>query len=1141
VDTDCPGVETCNASVGDHNSGLISVIDNIQATSWTPFAEAFYNAMGYFSRTNDYPLPPARIVPTSRTEFNFTGFPVSYDTNKNPSQKPCQKNNVLVITDGMSTADMNAQVTGSLVGLATAYSSVVSAAVGSTMPADFGSQCSYSGSTSLPALTWVANHRNIKNLSMTDPNVKHCTNDLFGTTCTNDADCGGEPGVLCTNLPTRSSESIQTWVVYTNPTTTTAATLCDPYTLMNESATNGGTKLFQASSVSALSQELAAAFGQVSARAASGTAASVLASREGSGANIIQTVFYPHKVFTNTATGVDDEINWIGRLANLWYWVDPLTNNSNVREDGGIAAGSPTNTDPSGGNKILKMKADSSNRDGRDYIVNMRYDKISGVTMADRFTDPLGNGLIGTQVLPSITFENLGNLWEAGTILWERNITTAAGKRKIYTTIDGQNLLSGNFSNNAINPTPAHGTADTDNSATLAPYLQTNPTDTTEATKIISWVAGSDVAGYRPRTVKVETIDPARIARVWKLGDVVNSTPKIMSWKPLNSYGQRYNDSTYGSADTLTALTDPTHYVTTDAYKNRNVVFVGGNDGMLHAFKMGIMQQSWSGQGATEVARMMIDRTSGMLCSAGTTSIAPTCGQEMWAFIPKNALPYLKYMADPGYCHVYSIDLTPYIFDASIGGSADTADTPRTVGSWRTILIGGMRFGGACRSSTSTCTNCVKTPTSVGGADVGYSSYFALDVTDPVSPSLLWEFSDPALGFSTTGAAIARINGTTAGVSDKTTNGNWYVVLGSGPTGPISTTDHQFMGTSDQNLKLFVLDLKTGSLLTPPIDTGLQNAFAGSLVGSALDLDNGDYQDELVYVPYVTKDTASNTWTNGGVGRLMTHRNTDPARWTWNRLIDGVGPVTTAVGKIFDKTSDNLWVYFGTGRYYFVQTNTYDDPIGQGYLFGIKDPCESAIANNIACTASDPAVSWCGNGCSNRSGSPSCTLPTSCGDLTNTTDIANVPLADDANGSSFKGCYISLDPDGLFTYPPDSATNFMSERVLTDPVASSASGVVYFNSYKPYTDICMLSGKSFTWAMQYNTCGPASGLRGTVLVQSSTGAIQQIDLRPPTGDPPPGSSGGRRLPTTVEGLIGGGMSVIAPPGPTKRVVHIRER
>ena len=203
------------------------------------------------------------------------------------------------------------------------------------------------------------------------------------------------------------------------------------------------------------------------------------------------------------------------------------------------------------------------------------------------------------------------------------------------------------------------------------------------------------------------------------------------------------------------------------------MVFAGANDGMLHAFNLGLLEDSWTGQGTYEKARLT----------------GADLGKEMWAFIPKNVLPYLKYITNPYYCHIFNVDLTPFIFDASIGGNAGDAK-PANGSSWRTVLIGGMRTGGACRGTTTACTDvdegggggkdCVNTPVDVGGASVGYSSYFAIDVTDQNNPQLLWEFSDPQLGFATTGPTVVRIGNTN-------NNGDWFVVFGSGPTGPIIT------------------------------------------------------------------------------------------------------------------------------------------------------------------------------------------------------------------------------------------------------------------------------------------------------------------------------------------------------------------
>ena len=159
-------------------------------------------------------------------------------------------------------------------------------------------------------------------------------------------------------------------------------------------------------------------------------------------------------------------------------------------------------------------------------------------------------------------------------------------------------------------------------------------------------------------------------------------------------------------------------------------------------------------------------------------------------------------------------------------------------------------MGGASHPSNSACdtaTGCVKAPiVTTGYEDVGLSSYFALDVTEPTSPSLMWEFANPALGYTLTPPAIVRINGKKGGGGadqnnpDKSKNGRWYAVFGSGPTGPINTATHQFYGKSDQTLKLFIVDLKTGALLRT-IDTGIPNAFAGALTSnSTLDTDFWD-------------------------------------------------------------------------------------------------------------------------------------------------------------------------------------------------------------------------------------------------------------------------------------------------------------
>jgi type IV pilus assembly protein PilY1 len=399
--------------------------------------------------------------------------------------------------------------------------------------------------------------------------------------------------------------------------------------------------------------------------------------------------------------------------------------------------------------------------------------------------------------------------------------------------------------------------------------------------------------------------------------------------------------------------------------------------------------------------------------------------------------------------------------------------------------------------------NCVQNPVN----NLGYSTYFALDVTDQNNPVLLWEFSNENLGFTTTGPVVVR-------VGDPAHNGKWFVVFGSGPTGPISTSDQQFLGRSDQNLQLFILDMKTGSL-ERTIDTGISQAFAGSLSNSSMDVDS-NYQDDIVYVGYIKKAALADAWIQGGVGRLQTKQSRNIVDWTWSQVIDNVGPVKSAVAHLLSKRKGQLWLFFGTGRYYFEQQATVDDENSQRSLFGIKDPCYSTSGLNASCTTA-------------FSGS--------------LTDVSNAP--DAAPSEITDGWKINLDTSGTYTHcelrNPDGTCAqsvqhfYRAERVVTDPF-TTMSGLVFFASYKPYSDVCAYGGKSFIWGMRYNTGGAAGALlKGIITPQLSTGSIELVDLSKSFIE-----KGGRRS-VSLEGWIPGGIEPPPNSPAVQRVIHMRQR
>jgi type IV pilus assembly protein PilY1 len=117
--------------------------------------------------------------------------------------------------------------------------------------------------------------------------------------------------------------------------------------------------------------------------------------------------------------------------------------------------------------------------------------------------------------------------------------------------------------------------------------------------------------------------------RTYLLGDIVNSEAVYVRKAMFN-----YVDSGYASFKAGTET-------------RRAMVYVGANDGMLHAFDA-------------------------------------TTGDELWAYVPTAVFPRLYRLADKAYetRHTYFVDSTPVVSDVKIGGQ------------WRTILVGGLGAGG---------------------------------------------------------------------------------------------------------------------------------------------------------------------------------------------------------------------------------------------------------------------------------------------------------------------------------------------------------------------------------------------------------------------------------------------------------------
>ena len=447
--------------------------------------------------------------------------------------------------------------------------------------------------------------------------------------------------------------------------------------------------------------------GQVS----SGSAISILSEGQTqNGANMLQGVFYPAKYFGTTA------ISYPGYLYNYWYYTS--TQYNNIRED--------TVHD-----YILELD--------QDYGLSFLFDPQAGLSV-DRYSDPNGSGNPNVFV-NNVGLDALSPIWEAGKML----LQTTAGSRQILTpgtNSNGSGLVSFDTSNTTLT-TPA--SSPLGNPAlipsTFDSCLQPPGTSNTAILQnLITYVRGTDItnnfcsngttfnntacnsnsdcktapyttcatlSSCRNRTVGLcsngtacnsdpDCTSGSCTKNVWKMGDIVYSTPQVQT-----DYLYCFNGSSF-STQSCTKDSDCTTGTYTTCQKKQSVVFVGANDGMLHAFETGVISTTGLDSSKHQVAELTGIPTSSM-------------GQELWGFIPTNSLPYLRCLASPSGCHLYYNDLSPYIttmnqqYCSNATSQSCTQDSDCGSGTCttmaRTVLIGGMRLGGAAISTVNYCLN----------------------------------------------------------------------------------------------------------------------------------------------------------------------------------------------------------------------------------------------------------------------------------------------------------------------------------------------------------------------------------------------------------------------------------------------------
>ncbi len=747
-------------------------------------------------------------------------------------------------------------------------------------------------------------------------------------------------------------------------------------------------------------------------RTSSGTAVSVLSTSTRGSAYLSQAYFIPAKT---SASGED--LTWIGEMKGLW--VDLF---GQIREDTDQSHDIPTS--------VAQLEYN------KDYVAKFFFDTTDSQTKVHLYTSD-STGKVETpctSITTRLLDTNNPNLllrtiWNVGEKLW----TESPSDRKIYTSLDASTLTE--FK------------ADSSTASQLKPYLRAY--DNTDALNIIKYIRGEDVdvcldsdsgtcssTGHRNRSLTMNSV-----THIWKLGDIIYSNPRVLSHFPLGTYNIRYNDRTYTDFIRETAY-DPT---LTNPIKRDDYLFVGANDGMLHCFYMGRIKEDPDPANYPNVKAAVLD---------SNTNYDP--GDEVWAYIPMNVLPYLKYLAYPTYCHIYYVDQRSMLLDASINGAA-TAD--KTKNSWRTILIGELRFGGNPTPPSGSPT--------VNGNTVGLSSIFALDITDPENPSLLWEFSDPGLGFTNSYPTVVRIG-------DSAKNGYWYVVVGSGPT--------DYGGdTPPSQGYVYVINLRDGTL-AGKLPLPAANSYTGDCV--AVDPEN-DYSVDAIYCGTVEKQPSGNL-----VGRMMRILTGEAVptkdasniitNWTVTTLVNTDGPVTASPEFAFD-SQGNLWCYFGTGKYFGQGDKTSTE---QQYLYGVKDTCWgynsgswsygsscSAVTDIYDTTNIEVSATVADYMCMCEGGEvETCpdTQPAKqnnechCGDKV-VTKVTGVTVSNCDNHTDWQSCasYIASHDGWKLALSVSSP----AERVISKP--SVIGQVAMFTTFTPNSDVCGFGGNSYLYSLYY--------------------------------------------------------------------------
>lgn len=339
------------------------------------------------------------------------------------------------------------------------------------------------------------------------------------------------------------------------------------------------------------------------------------------------------------------------------------------------------------------------------------------------------------------------------------------------------------------------------------------------------------------------------------LGDIINSQAIYVGSSPADGYLDSYNPGFSTFKSTIDALNTNTG--------RKPAVYVGSNDGMLHAFNASV-----SGTDATNGGTELFAYIPSFVLSGPSNPATPT-------------VDGLASRATNGvFTHKYMVDQTPVVASvdfARTGTAPSGGFANSTASNWHTILVAGLNKGGR--------------------------GFYALDITNPAATNeadaaskVLWEFTDDAMGYSFGQPVIV-----------KTAKHGWVVLVTSGYNNTFGTI------SADKGKGfLYVLNARTGALLQRIATNAGDSTTPSGLAHITAFVPN--YKDRTATEVY-GGDLNGNLWRfdlTTAAGSTTGY----PAPTKFAELKDASGtaqPITIAPKVEIDKNLVKRWVFVGTG------------------------------------------------------------------------------------------------------------------------------------------------------------------------------------------------------------------------------------